>query len=213
MLDKYIKYIKSLEKELKGYFDDQAEFLSCKAGCEICCIESYYPASELEYEYIKLGLQTLPEEIKLIITKRAFNIFIDRMELIGKNGENAPFNYECPFLFNKSCIIYEYRPILCRSYGLMFIDHNDRNKYTLPNCINFGLNYANVWDEKMNRISQEKADQLGINKKIQVYDIDYITLKKRASEIDFKEVHMLYEFIIFNTPNYKDIIKYIYNEQ
>jgi hypothetical protein len=29
-----------------------------------------------------------------------------------------PFSFECPFLKNRRCIVYEHRPILCRLYGV-----------------------------------------------------------------------------------------------
>lgn len=93
----------------------------------------------------------------------------------------------------------------------MSIDYKDRNKIILPNCINFDLNYANVWDKENKKISQEKANKLGINTKIETYDIDYITLKNRVPDMYFGEVFMLYELIVLNTPNYQKIIEEVLN--
>ena len=55
-LEKYIEYTDILKNKLDIYFKDQKEFLKCKAGCDICCKSSYYPVSELEYEYVRMGL-------------------------------------------------------------------------------------------------------------------------------------------------------------
>ena len=205
MLKDYILFLEKLDKELKEYFNDQKDFVFCKSGCSNCCKESYYPVSALEYEYIKLGLSRLDKDKQILVLNKAFNIFIKRFEFIKINGENALFNYECPFLKDKNCIIYEYRPILCRTYGLMTIDNRDQNKFNFPNCVNYGLNYANVMEN--NFVSQQKADKLGFSAKIKVFDIDYLTLKNRASHLDFGEINMLYEAIVLNTPDYQNIIK------
>ena len=49
----------------------------------------------------------------------------------------------CPFLINKQCSIYPYRPIICRVHGLAYICKEHTVK--LPYCVNYGKNYSNVY--------------------------------------------------------------------
>ena len=58
-LEKYIAYTEKLKTRLDVYFSEQKEFLKCKMGCDLCCRSSYYPASRLEYEYVRIGLNKI----------------------------------------------------------------------------------------------------------------------------------------------------------
>ena len=46
----------------------------------------------------------------------------------------------CPFLINKECSLYKYRPIICRVHGLAYI-YKDNN-VKLPHCVNEGKNFS-----------------------------------------------------------------------
>lgn len=100
-LEQYIEYTEILKKKLDVYFNEQKEFLACKQGCDLCCKNSYYPCSELEYEYIRIGLNTLyNEEEKQKVYDTAINILKDRREFLKTNSDIMQYVYECPFLVN-----------------------------------------------------------------------------------------------------------------
>lgn len=126
---KYIQFLKNFDSKLKKYFNQHQEFINCKLGCSECCKKGDYPLSELELNYIMQGYIKLDNETKMIIQ--------ENIKKIKKGGA-------CPFLINKKCSIYDYRPIICRVHGLAYLYKN--NTVKLPYCVNSNKNYANVYD-------------------------------------------------------------------
>ena len=130
MNDKFIYFLKSLDERLTEYFDAHKSYINCKAGCSICCEKGDYPLSQAELEYLMQGYITLENETKILIQKN-----IENMEKGGK----------CPFLIDKKCSVYEYRPIVCRVHGLAYMIKKDLVK--VPYCVNFGKNYSQVYSD------------------------------------------------------------------
>ena len=128
-MEKYSKFLKSLDARLYCYFKQQAEHICCKKGCSDCCEQGDYPISELELKYLMLGFSSLDYELKFKIQKK--------FSEIKKGGE-------CPFLIDKICSIYSHRPIICRVHGLAYLCKDKTVK--LPYCANNKLNYNNVYN-------------------------------------------------------------------
>ncbi len=98
-----LKLYKSLVLSLKGYesrlYKKYGDHIKCRKGCSSCCIlESVFPVE-------------------------AWNIYLNitaRPELLTQLNDNSE---ECVFLKDSVCIIYESRPLICRSHGFpIFID-------------------------------------------------------------------------------------------
>jgi len=215
MLKKYISYLEFLNKRLAGYFEDQKDFLKCKAGCDICCTNSYYPTSALEYEYVRTGFnKTFSEEEKEKINQTAISIIKDRRQFAKTNPDLDvwAYSYKCPFLKNGKCGVYEYRPLLCRTHGLIYKDVDKPDKNNAPYCMRIGLNYANVYDSETKQFSDEKAESLGIKTIPNTYDLSYSVLLREAKNItenpdlDFGDVRMIVEWIVMDIPNYQELI-------
>lgn len=154
MIKRYHKYLELLDIRLKDMFDKQAPFIKCKKGCAYCCKEGEYPVSELEYVNIMFCYNELPNETKGIINQ---NI----EKLIKKDRKKF---YECPFLVNEECSVYEARPLICRTFGL--ISYKDDGRLKIPFCLELGLNYANVYDEKTEKLAQcadDGTEPVGFN--------------------------------------------------
>lgn len=159
MLELYEKYLENIGKSLDKFFEEQKPYICCKKGCSLCCEKGEYPFSELEFKYAMIGFDKLNEEEKNIVKNKAAKI--------KKNKEiskEAKFLYECPFLINKICSIYNNRGLVCRNHGLAYYlkKKNDEMKYILPHCVNDKLNYYSVYDEKTGTISSEKWAETGI---------------------------------------------------
>lgn len=155
MIEKYKKYLELVgQKLLKKYFEQQKEYIHCKEGCSHCCESGQYPFSDVEFQYAMLGYNELSENQKNIIQAKVKEI----KEQQNSDSSDDDFMYECPFLINKTCSIYEHRGIICRTHGLMFFvtDKNGKSKNKIPNCVHLGLNYSNVYDETTKTISIEK---------------------------------------------------------
>lgn len=206
MITKYEKYLSELQARLDTYFDEQKDFLKCKAGCSCCCKFCYYPYSQLEYEYLRSGLLLLEKEELESIQQKALKVLKDKREFLKTNPNLMDFYYTCPLLADDKCGLYNYRGLLCRSFGLVHQDIENPRKYNAPYCIEMGLNYANVVDENTKKFSEEKAKALGFK----VYDLSYSSLMRDAGEdIKFGDVRMLFEWIIMDIPGYEEIIKNI----
>ena len=149
---KYKQYLNTIDIVINGYFEDQKEYIFCKKGCAHCCKSGQYPCSELEFRYLQLGFFKIPLKEQLEVIKR-----IKALKAEYENIEDKKeFKYSCPFLdSNNVCTVYEYRPLICRTFGLLTI--TPKEKCVIPFCYTLGLNYSNVYDEKTKSIDFEKV--------------------------------------------------------
>lgn len=114
--------------KIEDYFEEHKEFICCKAGCSSCCEKGDYPLTEDELKQIMLGYSALNNESKIRVQNN-----IKTMERGGA----------CPFLLDKLCSIYPYRPMICRIHGLAYLTKN--NVVKVPYCANEGKNYSQVY--------------------------------------------------------------------
>jgi len=127
-LIKSIKLIPKINKPLSPLF-------SCKKGCSTCCEYSEIGISIIEAEYINKNI------------KHSFSF--QRYPSISKEHNNP-----CPFLINNQCSIYDFRPLVCRTYhvftdpinckpgGLSFQYGSATNNPPFSHCfLSFIVNY------------------------------------------------------------------------
>lgn len=114
--------------KIEEYFEEHKDYICCKAGCSDCCEKGDYPVTEEELKHIMLGYSALDNESKIRVQNN-----IKDMERGGA----------CPFLLDKICSIYPYRPMVCKIHGLAYITKN--NIVKVPYCANSGKNYAKVY--------------------------------------------------------------------
>ena len=86
--------------------------------------------SQIELEYLMQGYAKLNDEDKITVQNNIKNIV--------KGGA-------CPFLIDKKCSVYPFRPIVCRVHGLAYICHDEVVK--VPYCANEGKNYTKVYKD------------------------------------------------------------------
>lgn len=185
-LTQYVEFLKSLDSRLSGYFEEQKEYIKCAEKCSYCCENGNYPLSELEFELLKVGISKLDRvEIKLILHKAL---------QISEKGEKS---YKCPFLKDNLCLVYKYRPLVCRSYGLLVKNiRNAKEVYELPGCMGIGLNYSEVWDNERKLFSKEKIVKLKYKTAPKIYDVGYFMVLKELEQIGYGEVKKLYEWLL-----------------
>lgn len=158
-LKNYEKFLFVLDGTLKTIFDREKEYLCCKEGCSLCCEKGEYPMSDLEFEYLMYGLKTLDEN-----TQHRINKAIDE---IKKSDDRL---HICPFLIDKKCSLYKYRPIICRTFGV--ISENKYGKLTIPFCRQEGLNYSKVFDPEKKQISSELVKKFHYTKEPTAYKLN-----------------------------------------
>ena len=102
-----------MDKKYKEAADYYA--FNCK-GCEDnCCSTRFYHYTLLEYIYIQQGLTALDDEKRIEIKNRA-DESVRLMSGVGKN--NSSLRFMCPLNTKGLCILYDYRPMICRLHGI-----------------------------------------------------------------------------------------------
>lgn len=197
MLEQYERYLEIIDKSLQKFFAEQSPYIFCKEGCAICCETGEYPFSQLEFQYAMLGYNNLAENEKAIIKEKIEKIIQDKMSSTDK-----VLMYECPFLIDKKCSIYNHRGIICRNYGLMYYEPDADNKltYKIPYCIHNGLNYSNVYDEKTGMISSAKWRETGLEVEPNSYNVGRSFLLNnnmtKELELEFGESKALIDWLL-----------------
>ena len=171
-ISNYMFYLAYLNKKLTGFFENQTPYIKCKKGCSKCCRNGKYPFSKIEFDYLMVGFLQLPVEIQEKIKAK-----------IKKIRKAKSETYECPFLFNNQCCVYEFRGIICRSFGLMSINNAGASK--IPFCTFENLNYSNVVDFDTKIISQEKYKKLGNVNEPLAFNTSYSFLTSKNIERNF----------------------------
>ncbi|MDP3285892.1 MAG: hypothetical protein Q8M56_15795 [Desulfobacterales bacterium] len=88
----------------------------CCKGCEEnCCFTRFYHHTFAEYLYLQKGFETLEPENRVEIQEKALSVCRQTNEL-DKAG--LPVRLLCPLNCEEMCILYEYRPMICRLHGL-----------------------------------------------------------------------------------------------
>ncbi len=109
---------------LKGIFDSMGKTYNSVAdkygfscnGCEDnCCRTRFYHHTLLEHLYMEVGFKTLSPEKQAAVIERAEEV-VKRSGEADLKGETARFM--CPLNEEGRCILYEYRPMVCRLHGL-----------------------------------------------------------------------------------------------
>lgn len=180
MIKNYEKYLNIIQDKLNDFFEKQKEYIFCKAGCSKCCQNAQFPYSEIEYEYLLEGFKKLPQDTQHTIKQNVKEI-LEKQKYF--DFQNTKFIYRCPFLINNSCSCYEYRGIVCRTFGLLSVGAYDKNPQ-MPFCILEGLNYSNVYDKTTNRLTAEKFEHLNLQTPPLIFNIDYKTL----TDSDFEKI-------------------------
>jgi len=88
--------------------------ISCGYGCSDCCQQNLN-LLPLEYSFLQKKFFLLSESMKKILRNRAAQ----------RLGDYTP----CVLLHHGACVLYERRPIICRTHGLpLFITEGDKER-------------------------------------------------------------------------------------
>lgn len=120
-------------KELIQQFDLEygLNAMTCvETGCQDCCKKTFPYVSYIEYLYMKDWLEKQSPEVqkniydyskKVVETyklkyKRDPSFIFDR-NVDSRKEYPIDFKFDCPFLGDNKCNVYEARPYICRAYG------------------------------------------------------------------------------------------------
>jgi len=145
-------------------------------GCEDnCCLTRFYHHTLVEYQFLRTGLMNLPEATRSRIRQMATGVVQD-MNAAGE--QNEPLNIMCPLNQEGRCILYSYRPMICRLHGIPHqLRRPDGQRQVGPGCDDFerqcGSSCRPILDRttlyiELAGIEKELRRQTGFNQKIKM---------------------------------------------
>jgi Fe-S-cluster containining protein len=123
ILDNYYALLAKIDELCSGTMSNHAEHISCKRGCSSCCRH----------------LTLFPVEAMAIATALA-RLQEDKMKAIRERIGAAEASDRCPLLCEDICLLYEARPVICRTHGLPLL--LERNEAKEVDCC--PLNFKDV---------------------------------------------------------------------
>jgi len=110
----YQELVKKVDEFSARIIKKYGENINCGYGCSDCCQQNLN-LLPLEYFFLQKGFSLLPEPMKKIVHNRAAQGL----------GDHTP----CLLLDHGACVLYERRPIICRTHGLpLFITEGDKER-------------------------------------------------------------------------------------
>jgi len=88
-------------------------------GCDDnCCFTRFFHHTLLEYFYIMEGYNTLVNEKQVEVKQRALEVCRKTRE---PDEKGVSVRLMCPLNVNNLCLIYTYRPMICRLHGISHV--------------------------------------------------------------------------------------------
>lgn len=143
--------------------------ISCKAGCDLCCMD--YSVFPIEFYFIREQLKTINSKLRI---------------------NEAALEEDCIFLIDHKCTVYNERPIICRTHGLPLLFMGNNDNWELSAC---ELNFTEFDMEEFSEENTFPQDQFNsklfmLNKAFikELKDFDY-------SEFDLIPIKKLKEYM------------------
>ncbi len=117
VLADYMQQLKRIYAAMDDAYDRAAKQygFSCDGCRDNCCRTRFYHHTLIEYAYLKEGLETLSGEMQDPVKLRA----LTAMDTIEKAHDNRQvIRLMCPLNVDSRCILYPYRPMICRLHGI-----------------------------------------------------------------------------------------------
>jgi Fe-S-cluster containining protein len=111
-LDNYHRMIERVDALCRGIEEALAGQITCKVGCSSCCTQiTIFP---VEAAALNAALAALPA---------------DQASAIRRHVDDHAEGERCPLLQQDRCLIYQARPIICRTHGLpiVYSEGGERN--------------------------------------------------------------------------------------
>lgn len=178
MLENYKNYLNFLDGKLEKFFASQKPYIFCKKGCAKCCKNAQFPYSLLEIKYLLLGFLKLDASVQEKVENNLQKVVEKKKKYRGKK-----FKYDCPFLIDDVCCVYDYRGIVCRTFGLM--TNTEEKGLMAPFCYELGLNYSNVLNLRKKTVSTRKFKKLNVKEEPLAFNVGYKYLTNPEYENTF----------------------------
>jgi hypothetical protein len=129
--------LKQIYAAMDGAYNSAAEHYGfvCQGCRDNCCRTHFYHHTIIEYIYLIEGLDTLISEKQNEVRRRALTV-VD--ETAKADHHAAAVRLMCPLNFDELCILYPYRPMICRLHGVPHeLKRPGQHTVYAPGCENF----------------------------------------------------------------------------
>lgn len=173
----YLKRLKKIFEFMDQKYQEAADYygFNCQ-GCEDnCCLTRFYHHTLVEYLYIKEGFHCLDNKKQVEIKQRSLDVCrkIDKADMKGK-----PVKQMCPINFESLCMLYPYRPMICRLHGVPNeLQRPGQGILDFPGCGTFALKCNGKKSFKFDRtpfyiqmsaLEKEMKQAVGMTQKIRM---------------------------------------------
>lgn len=110
-LENYRTLVTRVEELCQRTVGALSSHITCRAGCDACC--RHLSIFAVEAAAIRAALNELPPEKAALIRAKAQGL-----------REDSP----CPLLHDGLCLLYQARPVICRTHGLPLLLLRDGEK-------------------------------------------------------------------------------------
>ena len=133
----FLNRLESIFADMDRLYSETAEHygFNCHACKDNCCRTRFYHHTYIEYLFIQEGVKTIDRKRQIEIKSRALKICNESTEL---NKNRRPVWLMCPLNIENLCILYPYRPMICRLHGIPHELRKSANNPTFgPGCRTF----------------------------------------------------------------------------
>ena len=125
-------------------------------GCEDnCCLTRFRHHTLIEFAYLRKGFTDLETALRRRVATQA-NAY--RQALLDAEASGSPFRHWCPLNQDGRCILYEFRPMICRLHGLPHdLRHPARGLIQGPGCHSFEAQCARTPARPLDRSALYKS--------------------------------------------------------
>ena len=154
-IDRLARLAAGVDAEFAAIQGRQASRMQCRAGCSACC-RARLSITHVEEAFLRRGLETLSRG--------------KRDELSARTREEG--REMCPALDPEGrCDVYEFRPLICRSYGVP-LRHRAEVPLVRPPVVDCcDLNFTDV--EPGSLPERDQLDQTAVVESVESLDREY----------------------------------------
>ncbi len=116
----FLERLKIIYSAMDKKYQEAADYYNfyCTGCDDNCCFTRFYHHTLLEYFYIMEGYNTLVNEKQVEVKRRALEVCRKTRE---PDEKGVSVRLMCPLNVNNLCLIYTYRPMICRLHGISHV--------------------------------------------------------------------------------------------
>ena len=130
----FLDRLKVIYEAMDQKYKEAADYYGfhCQGCHDNCCLTRFYHYTLLEYLYVLEGYNTLGPDRQIETRNRALEVCRKTDEADEKG---IKVRLMCPLNFDGMCMVYNYRPMICRLHGIPHeLQRGGQNVIHSPGC-------------------------------------------------------------------------------